>query len=100
MTDQSIIELSSYNCISKNTSSDFVCKLSKPLTLNDGDVVQVRNCFLDTRLLSNQFINFDTDQNISMVFYYYLMYNGYQQAYFKDYNQAGENELYSFISNK
>lgn len=80
MTDQTIIELSSYNCISKNTSSDFVCKLSKPMTLNEGDVVQLRNCFLDTRLLSNQFINFDTDQNITISFYYYTIFTGMQQV--------------------
>ena len=80
MTEQSIIELSSYNCISKNTSSDFVSKLSKPITLNEGDVIQVRNSFLDTRLLSNQFINFDTDQNIIISFYYYTIFTGMSQV--------------------
>jgi hypothetical protein len=91
--EEIIIELSSYNCLTQNTSSDYVCKLSKPITINEGDTIVVRNAFLDTRLISNQFINFDTDQNITMVFYYYSMYTGYQQGYFKDYNQDGENEL-------
>lgn len=89
--EEIIVELASYNCLSKNTSSDFVSKLSKPITLNEGDTVMVRNCFLDTRLISNQFITFDEDQNINLTFYYYLMYTGYQQGYFTSYNNAGEN---------
>lgn len=80
MTEQSIIELSSYNSVSKNSSSEFVCKLSKPITLYENDVIQVRNCFLDTRLISNQNINFDTDQNVSITFYYYLIFTGYKQV--------------------
>ena len=66
-----VIECSKFASISDNGNSDFVVQMKEPITVNTGDVISLRNCFINTNLESLDNIELANDTVISMRFGYY-----------------------------
>jgi hypothetical protein len=76
MSINNIIELSSYDPNAKvNKSTDFEITSSNKVILNQGDVVSIKNVFLDARNFSTGALVFGEDVEIEIDFITYMMNN-------------------------
>ncbi len=76
---QFILGLNSFNCKSKISNVNWDNNLSQPLTITEGDQINVRNVFLDTRTQSTNGIIIAEDTEISLDFYFYYINRGGNQ---------------------
>ena len=76
---QYILGLNSFNCKSKISNVNWDNNLNQPLTITEGDQINVRNVFLDTRTQSTNGIIIAEDTEISLDFYFYYINRGGNQ---------------------
>lgn len=67
----SVIECSKNQSVQDNGNSDWVNQIAEPFTLNDGDIVTVRNCFINNGLDTVDSIEIPEDLTISFTVGYY-----------------------------
>ena len=72
MSESILIELRQENTNTKvMNNGDYICTMMENVTLKTGDSIVVRNCFVDTTIISNQFITLENDYTIDTQFMYY-----------------------------
>lgn len=74
-----VIELSRYNSIDSNGSSEWTNHLSKNIKIEQGDQILVKQCFIDTRLIDNTSILIEEDIEWTLIFAYYMTCHGINQ---------------------
>jgi hypothetical protein len=79
MQKSTILELSRYNSKDKVTNASWTTRLAKPITLNNGTLVQVRDSFIDCRLIDAQSIEISEDINLTFQFIYWIQRNSIGQ---------------------
>jgi hypothetical protein len=79
MQKSTILELSRYNSSDKPTAATWTTKLSKPTIIKNGDIIQVRDSFIDCRLIDSQTIEIENDVNLTFNFIYWIERNGIAQ---------------------
>jgi hypothetical protein len=72
--ETSIIELSRYTAINTapDVKSSWTNKLSRPLSINQGDALIVNQCFVDCTLIDNNTIFIENDVNLTFEFIYWI----------------------------
>lgn len=79
MQKSSILELSRYNSTDKPSNANWISKLAKPVIINNGDLIQVRDSFIDCQLIDSQSIEIQDDTTLSFQFCYWIQRNGIGQ---------------------
>jgi len=74
MTTNTIVQLARFNSTNKPLNAEWTNAIREPIILNQGDTVSVRQAFVDSRLNSSTNIVIDIDTEISLVYYFYVMY--------------------------
>lgn len=103
MSINNIIELSSYDPNAKvNKSTDFEITSSNKVILNEGDVVSIKNVFLDTRQFSTGALVFGEDVEIKISFITYMMncFNNQKTLYYSDNGNYNSERLSAFWNNQ
>lgn len=86
MQKSTILELSRYNSKDKPSPAQWTTRLSKPTTITNGSIIQVRDSFIDCRLIDAQSIEISEDTNLSFQFLYWMQRNGIgNYTCFRDY---------------
>ena len=72
MSESIIIELRQENVNTKvMANGDYISTMLENVTLSTGDSIIVKNAFIDTTIISNQFITLENDYTINTDFMYY-----------------------------
>lgn len=73
-----VIELARYNAdnVQPDTNGAWTSKLSKPITLNQGDVCMVKQAFIDCTVIDNGSIFIENDTSITFQFLYWTQNHG------------------------
>ena len=92
----SVIELSRYTSTDKKSNAEYTNKLVTPITVNEGDNILIKQCFIQNKLVDDNSIQIDRDMSVKFQFVYYLIAHGLGQ-YMVDYtdgqfNLTGLNE--------
>jgi hypothetical protein len=61
--DSTILELSRYSTTDRPLNAEWTNRLAKPVTIEQGDYISVKNCFIDTRQIDNNSILIEKDIN-------------------------------------
>lgn len=84
----SIIELSRYTSTDKNkTNSEWTNKLVTPITVNEGDNILIKQCFIQNKLVDDNSIQIERDMSVKFQFIYYIIAHGLGQ-YIVDYTDG------------
>jgi len=67
------IGLNYWNSTTKVSNCEFETQLAEPVTLKQGDSVQVRNVFLDASKINSEVIDLSADTELEMSFMFYAM---------------------------
>lgn len=70
--DSTILELSRYTTTDKPLNGEWTNRLVKPVTLEQGDYISVKNCFIDTRQIDNNSILIEREINWTFRFIYWI----------------------------
>jgi len=71
---ETVISTSTYNASSKVSNAEWESILSETLILNDGDVISIKNSYLDTRIRNSDDIYIEEDTPLMLEHYYYWNY--------------------------
>jgi hypothetical protein len=74
-----IIELSRYTSDDKPSNAEWTTRLAKPVTLEDGDYVMIKQAFIDTRQIDNNSILIEKDINWTLRFVYWIQCHSINQ---------------------
>jgi hypothetical protein len=74
-----VIELSRYTSTNQDSNSEWTNQISKPITIEEGDIIQIKQCFIDTQTIDQQSILIDQDVNWTLQFVYTLTNHGLSQ---------------------
>ena len=74
MTSIDIIECSRSNAVG-GTNSNWTNVYASPVEVGMGDIIQVKNCFVDTNAVNSSNIQLDEDVNIELKLGYYIINN-------------------------
>lgn len=77
--DNIILELSRYTADEKISNAEWKNTMSKPLKIEQGDSIMVKQCFVDTRLIDQTSILIEEDVYWTLQFCYYVMCHGINQ---------------------
>jgi len=72
MTSIDIIECSRSNAVG-GTNSNWTNVYANPIPIETGDIIQVKNCFVDTNAVNSSNIQLDEDVNIELKVGYYII---------------------------
>jgi hypothetical protein len=67
-----VIELSRYTSDDKPTNAEWTNRLSKPIEVDDGDYIMVKQAFIDTRLIDSNSILIEKDVQWTLQFMYWV----------------------------
>ena len=81
-----IIELSQYTSSNVIQNGEWTNNLCKPVTVNDGDYIMVKQGMIDTTLISQSSILIENDVQWTLKFCYYIIDHGIGQVYNNDNN--------------
>lgn len=87
-----VIELSRYTSTDKKSNAEFTNKLVTPITVNEGDNILIKQCFIQNKLVDDNSIQIDRDMSVKFQFIYYIIAHGLGQ-YLVDYS-TGEFKVY------
>lgn len=82
-----IIELSQYTSSNVIQNGEWTNNLCKPVTVNDGDYIMVKQGMIDTALISQSSILIENDVQWTLKFCYYIIDHGISQVYNNDNNE-------------
>jgi len=71
LPQQLILGLNAWNCKSKISNANWESKLNEQVNINQGDSINVKASFIDTRGSSSSNIVLTKDTEISLEFYFY-----------------------------
>ena len=74
LPQQLILGLNAWNCKSKISNSNWESKLNEQVNINQGDSINVKASFIDTRGSSSSNIVLTKDTEISLEFYFYWVH--------------------------
>jgi hypothetical protein len=74
-----VIELSRYTANEKPSPAQWTNIISKPIKIQQGDSIMVKQCFIDTRLIDQQSILIEQDVEWTLQFSYYILCHGINQ---------------------
>ena len=77
--DSTIIELSRYTSDDKPYNGEWTNRLAKPITIEDGDYIMLKQAFLDTRQIDNNTILIDKEINWTFRFIYWVQCHSLNQ---------------------
>lgn len=81
MEKSKVIELSRWTADNTTSNAEWTNHLSTPVVINNGDIVSVRNSYIDTRLIDANSISINEDTTLTFNFCYYLINNGVSMNY-------------------
>jgi hypothetical protein len=98
----SVIELSRYTSTDKKNNAEYTNKLVTPITVNEGDNILIKQCFIQNRLVDDNSIQIERDMSVKLQFVYYIIAHGLGQ-YMVDYsdgefNVRGLNDYNGYIN--
>lgn len=98
----SVIELSRYTSTDKKSNAEYTNKLVTPITVNEGDNILIKQCFIQNKLVDDNSIQIDRDMSVKFQFVYYIIAHGLGQ-YMVDYSDGefkvkGLNDFYEYIN--
>lgn len=98
----SVIELSRYTSTDKKNNAEYTNKLVTPITVNEGDNILIKQCFIQNKLVDDNSIQIDRNMEVKFQFVYYIIAHGLGQ-YLVDYSNGtfdafGLNELENHIN--
>ena len=79
MTSIDIIECSRSNAVA-GTNSNWTNVYASPVEVGTGDIIQVKNCFVDTNSVNSSNIQLDEDVNIELEVGYYIINSHHPNA--------------------
>lgn len=77
--ESTVIELSRYTSSNQESNSEWTNQISKSLTIEEGDIIQIKQCFIDTQLIDQESILIDKDVEWTLQFAYTLTGHGISQ---------------------
>ena len=77
--ESTVIELSRYTSTNQDSNSEWTNQISKPLVIEEGDIIQIKQCFVDTQAIDQQSILIDQDVEWTLQFVYTLTGHGISQ---------------------
>jgi hypothetical protein len=98
----SVIELSRYTSTDKKSNAEYTNKLVTPITVNEGDNILIKQCFIQNKLVDDNSIQIERDMSVKFQFVYYMIAHGLGQ-YVVDYTDGefklfGLNEYNEYIN--
>jgi len=70
-----IVGCNTWNCKSKISNANWETKVNEPITVNQGDTINVKASFIDTRGSASSDIVIPRDTEISLEYYFYWIHN-------------------------
>ena len=74
MTTATMIQSARFNSTDTASNSEWVTNLKVPTILNQGDSITVSQAYIDSRLNSSGNIVIETDTELSLTYYFYIMF--------------------------
>lgn len=74
MTTATMIQSARFNSTDTASNSEWVTNLKVPSILNQGDSITVSQAYIDSRLNSSGNIVIETDTELSLTYYFYIMF--------------------------
>ena len=74
MTTATVLQLARFNSTNTPSNSEWVTNLKEPVILNQGDSITVKQSYIDSRLNSSGNIVIEQPIDLSLIFYFYLMF--------------------------
>jgi len=88
----SVVELSRYTSTDKKSNAEWTNKLVTPISVNEGDNILIKQCFIQNKLVDDNSIEINRDMSVKFQFIYYIIAHGLGQ-YKVDYS-SGEFKVY------
>ena len=79
-----ILELSHYSSDDKDSNSEWTNRIARPITLEDGDAVLLKNVYVDSRLIGSDSILIEQDVEWDIYFMYWIQGHGVNQNIVQD----------------
>lgn len=79
-----ILELSHYSSDDKDSNSEWTNRIARPITLEDGDAVLLKNVYVDSRLIGSDSILIEQDVEWDIYFMYWIQGHGIGQYTVQD----------------
>ncbi|WP_396190299.1 hypothetical protein, partial [Flavobacterium sp.] len=79
-----ILELSHYSSDNSESNSEWTNRIARPLTLEDGDVVMLKNVYVDSRLIGSDSILIEKDVEWDIYFMFWIQGHGIAQKVVSD----------------
>lgn len=74
MSQSQVIQCAAFNSSNKESNASWTTQLAEQVTMNQGDTLVVRQCFLDSRLNQSGNIVIPIDTELSLTYYFYMMF--------------------------
>lgn len=70
-----VVGCNTWNCKSKISNANWETKVNEPITVNQGDTINVKASFIDTRGSASSDVVIPRDTEISLEYYFYWVHN-------------------------
>jgi len=75
----SVVELSRYTSTDKKSNAEWTNKLVTPITVNEGDNILIKQCFIQNKIIDDNSIEINRDMSVKFQFVYYMIAHGLGQ---------------------
>jgi hypothetical protein len=79
-----VLELSRYTSDESASSSEWTNRLSRPIPIENGDYIMIKQAFIDTRLIDSNSISIPNDVVWTLRFVYWIQGHSINQQYYAD----------------